>query len=399
MKLLIYDWDTITKFDLYAALREQKIQFDLFSSPAKPRYNDQKERFRNDLEEALKNRKYDALFSVNYFAEMAEAAHDKGCLYVCWTYDSPALGGQPGLQYETNRIFLFDSREYESYKNLGVQNIFYLPLAVNARRLIRMKPAPMEQLQYRADVSFVGQLYQSDMDRILPLFDEYGAGYIAAVINTQLNIYGIDLAKELINDNVIKRLCNDEVTKLLLEKLNDNYLQDQVSLDGWALAMFLEKAVTNKERVLLLTLLAKYYQVKLYTTGEPKLPNVSVYGVVDYVKRMPLVFKCSKINLNVTLRNIRSGIPQRVIDIMGCRALALTNYQADLDRHFEDGKELLVYSSIEEAVDKCKYYLSHEKEAEIIRANAYKAVRDQFSYEHQLNQIWELSGMKDLLPK
>ena len=115
------------------------------------------------------------------------------------------------------------------------------------------------------------------------------------------------------------------------------------------------------------------------------------------MKQMPLVFKCSKINLNITLRTIRHGIPQRVLDIMGCRALALTNYQEDVLQYFEDGKELLLYSSVEEAADKCKYYLSHETEAEKIRQNGYKAVRDQFSYARRLNQIWEISGLKGKL--
>lgn len=400
MKLFIYNWVFITKQDLYHALTEQGIDFDLFTSNASPRVDAQREQFRENLEKALEGKQYDAIFSVNFYEDLANAAHEREMLYICWAYDSPALGGvRPCHFLDTNRIFLFDSGEFAEYQGYGVPNLYYLPLAVDTRRLSRMQPSPMDQMKYHADVSFVGQLYQSDMDKMFPLFDEYGAGYIAAIINTQLNIYGVNIVKELVNENVIQRICNENVTEALLKNLNKKFFHDIEELKSWGFISFLLKAVTNKERVLLLTLLAKYCHVKLFTIDAPKLPNVNVYGTIDYVTDMPLVFKCSKINLNITLRNISNGIPQRVIDILGCRALALTNYQKDLQEYFEDGRDILVYHSVEEALDKCKYYLAHEKEAERIRQNGYKIVKDQFSYEHQLNRIWELSGLKDRLPK
>jgi spore maturation protein CgeB len=235
------------------------------------------------------------------------------------------------------------------------------------------------------------------MDKTYPLFDEYGAGYIAAVINTQLRIYGTNNIKDMINENVVKRICNKDVSDALVENMNKEYLADVSELDEGRLIGFLLKAVTNKERVMLISLLAKYFNVKLFTSEPNKLPNVTVHGSVDYVNEMPKVFKCSKINLNITVRSIRNAIPQRVFDIMGCGGLVLTNYQEDLQRYFEDGCNILVYSSIDEALDKCRYYLSHEKEADQIRQNGYKLVRDQFSYEHQLNQIWEISGLKSKL--
>ncbi len=395
MKLFVYEWNFITKYDMVQALIRKGNEVDLFSSAASARKKDQREQFRINLNKALNEKTYDAIFSVNFFEDLAEAAHDRGILYICWTYDSPALGSvRPSLYLDTNRLFLFDSAEAEAYKKEGVPNIYYLPLAANAMRLGRMRLSPMEQMKYYADISFVGNLYQSDMDRIFPLFDEYGAGYVAAIINTQLNIYGTNIVKEMVNESVMKHICNQEVTEALLKNINTNFMQAEELNVGFFRA-FLQKAVTNKERVLLLTLLAKHFRVKLFTLGAPKLPNVSVYGVVDYMEKMPLVFKCSKINLNVTLRCISSGIPQRVLDIMGCRALALTNYQEDLLQYFEDGRDLLIYHSTEEALDKCRYYLKHEKEAEKIRQNGYKIVKDQFSYERQLDRIWELSGLKN----
>ena len=400
MKLFVYDWTFITKRDLYVTLRRQGIDFDLFSSKFSPRVEKQKNEFENCLAEALNQKKYDAIFSINFFPELAKAAHDRGMLYICWTYDSPALGAIREYHlYETNRIFVFDSYECELYKKAGVPNLFYLPLAVDIDKWKKYRPAPMERMKYRADVSLVGQLYQSDMDQIYPLFDEYGAGYIAALINTQLNVHGANIIDELINENVMKRLCNENVTKALLKNLNDKFLNDVEELRRAPFVMFLQKAVTNKERVLLLSMFGRHFFTKLYAPDKVEIPGVTSCGIVDYETRMPIVFKCSNINLNITLRTIRNGIPQRVLDILGCGALALTNYQQDMEEYFEDGKNILIYHSVEEAMDKAKYYLSHEKEAEKIRMNGYKLVKDEFNYERRLNAIWKLSGIDDLLKR
>lgn len=398
MKLLVYDWTFITKVDLYAALRRQGINFRLFSPTASPRIEAQKEKFREELEKVLKEEKYDAIFSINFFPDLSVAAHERGMLYICWTYDSPAMGGYQECHfYDSNRCFIFDSYEYEIYKKRKVPNVYYLPLAVNTEKMNRFHPKPMEQLKYRSEISLVGQLYQSDMDKIYPLFDEYSAGYVAAIINTQLNLYGQDIIDDLVNENVIKRLCNEQVTQALLKNINHRFLHDVTELTKKTFTMFLGKAVTNKERVLLLSLFAKYFSVNLYSTEKLSIENIKNCGIVDYETEMPLVFKCSKINLNITLKTIRNGVPQRVLDILACRGLALTNYQKDLEGYFEDQKNILVYHSMEEALDKAKYYLAHEGEAERIRQNGYKLVKDQFNYDRQLNKIWELSGVTDLL--
>ena len=102
---------------------------------------------------------------------------------------------------------------------------------------------------------------------------------------------------------------------------------------------------------------------------------------------MNKIFYLSKINLNITLSSIESGIPQRILDIMGCGGFVLTNYQPELDDFFEIGKEIEVFHNIDELKEKCKFYLTHEKERLTIAINGYKKIRDYFSYPHQLNKM------------
>ena len=60
------------------------------------------------------------------------------------------------------------------------------------------------------------------------------------------------------------------------------------------------------------------YPVRLYTADKISgMDKVELCGPVDYVKEMPHVFKNTKINLNMTLRSIWTGIPLRAMDVMG----------------------------------------------------------------------------------
>ena len=77
---------------------------------------------------------------------------------------------------------------------------------------------------------------------------------------------------------------------------------------------------------------------------------------------MPLIFHYSKINLNITSKSIRSGLPLRIFDILGCGGFLLTNYQPELSNYFTPGYDLVCYSSEDELLEKTEYYLSHEKE-------------------------------------
>lgn len=47
----------------------------------------------------------------------------------------------------------------------------------------------------------------------------------------------------------------------------------------------------------------------------------------------------------------------------------MTHYQNEINDMFVIGQELEVYSSLEELIDKCAYYLSHEDERTDIARN------------------------------
>ena len=157
-------------------------------------------------------------------------------------------------------------------------------------------------------------------------------------------------------------------------------------------------AVTNKERLILISMLSKYWEFKLFSDSTHSvLNNVIECGKVDYNTEMPKVFKCSDINLNITVKSIKSGIPLRCMDIMGCGGFLLSNYQRDFDDHFTDGDNIAVFRSIEEAYDKFEYYINHDEERRKIAQKGYDTVKEYYNYPRQLRKALKTAGLNELI--
>lgn len=103
-------------------------------------------------------------------------------------------------------------------------------------------------------------------------------------------------------------------------------------------------------------------------------------------------FGKSKICLNISMTD---DINMRTFEIMGSGSFCLTNKIPHIEELFEDGKHLVLYSSLDEAVDKTKYYLSHDSEREKIAQAGYEEVMAKHTIDHRVDRILEVA--KDLL--
>ena len=116
-------------------------------------------------------------------------------------------------------------------------------------------------------------------------------------------------------------------------------------------------------------------------------------GYLNYVTEMPKMFACSKINLNPSLRIIQTGIPQRALDIMGAGGFLLSNYQEELDLNFENGVEMVLYESIEDAVEKTAFYLENEELREKISSRGQEKVLKEYTMQQRLRTMFKTAKM------
>lgn len=105
----------------------------------------------------------------------------------------------------------------------------------------------------------------------------------------------------------------------------------------------------------------------------------------------PDIYKCSKINLNITLKPIKTGLPLHIFNILACQRFLITNFQSEIPEHFEEGIDLVTYDSISDLTEKIDYYLSHEEKRLEIAKNGYEKVKNQYTYIHCLNRIFRIA--------
>lgn len=156
----------------------------------------------------------------------------------------------------------------------------------------------------------------------------------------------------------------------------------------------LGQEITRRERVILLNLCGKRYKTDLYSNQTfDVLHSVNQKSTVDYMTQMPIVFAASKINLNPALFSIRTGVPLRAFDIMACGGFLLANNKEEYKDYFEIGKEMEVYSSIEDAVEKIEFYMLHENIRSQVAKNGRARVKKDHRLEYRLKRIFEIVGL------
>ncbi len=327
----------------------------------------------------LSRNNYDAILSINFFPLLAKAANEHHTPYVSWSYDSPLAEQLTDyFDMDTNYIYLFDRAEVESFNKRGFSNVHHLPLAINVDRLNKLSFSNETNKKYKADISFVGKIYDSPLDNLMMCADDYVKGYVEGLFQAQFRIYGFNFVEKSIPNEVIDSL-NSSYAK---------YGSTNMKLNKRGLAYAINSQITHVERQLLLESLAESHDVHFYTTDDYSLSSdVKMHGPVKYFSDMNAVFRNSLLNLCPTLRSIASGIPLRALDILGAGGVLFSNYQEELAEYFIDGKDIIMYESLEDAIIKADYYLKNKNLLSSIASSGKEKAVSYFSYEDRINTL------------
>lgn len=341
-------------------------------------------------EEFLEEGNYDLVVTYDFSQGVSNACQNFQTPYYSWVYDSPLLGlySKEALN-EVNYISVFDRKQYEYLKNLGLKHLFYLPLAPEIDNFGAVHIGKRDEKKYASEVSFVGRLYNKR--GFEELFDEEGKRYLAE-------------AEKVMEEMDCTWDENTTIFGKASEKLIDYMVskEPEATWEVWNVdkryfceSMRLVRKCNEVERVKILETLQNKFPIVLYSDDSAKevLKNVTVKPWLEYGREMPKVFYLSKINLNITSRSIESGIPLRVWDIMAVGGFCLTNYQPELEEYFEIGKDLEVYHNLKELEDKIAYYLKHEDERIRIAINGYKKVREKHSLKGRMLDVLAYIGI------
>jgi spore maturation protein CgeB len=392
MNILFYRYGSICEPDIIASFKHLGFKI---TEDTREVYN--KQLLPSDcikgLNELLKQDTYSFVFSINFFPSVSDVCNIWGIPYLCLIVDSPVLElFSTSLANPCNKIFLFDRQLYNDFHHINPDGIFHIPLATNVRDnyATATMASAADRARFSSDISFIGSLYSEKCLYNQITLPEKMRGYVDGLIEAQLLVYGYNFIEECVTPELIEAFC-----KVRPELIN---FPDSMKVDTKAVIAqhIISVKVAEQERLRYLKVLSEHFNVDLYTGSDTSsMPLIHNRGFAKTNTEMPIIFHQSKINLNLTAKSIRSGLSLRIFDVLGCEGFLITNYQAELPEHFNIGEDLEAYTSLDDLMGKCEYYLLHDKERQEIAHNGFEKVKKYHTYDIRLTQMLEIAfGLK-----
>lgn len=310
----------------------------------------------------------DLIFSVDHVGLVPRLFELMRVPYGCWWVDNPFFWVTKEMLIQGVSdyacIFLWDRGYTDNLKALGFKEIHFLPLATNPERFKKIELSSRDKERFSCEVSFVGS---STIDIALN-FEEF---FLKRIKDPSTKGF----IKEAMRQQAINPL---DWMEGILKRLG----LDPSSLeDGERFSRILEFASMAGYREGILKALSTF-DLRVYgDSGWRRIIGEGVYfGPADYENDLPKVYNGSKINLNITMAQMKEAINQRVYDVSACGGFVLSDFRPDLERLFELGKEVVCYQNIKELKALCDHFLSHPREREEMADRAQKRVLREHTY-------------------
>ncbi|MBR4530386.1 MAG: glycosyltransferase [Lachnospiraceae bacterium] len=329
------------------------------------------------------------VFSINYFPFISMVCDRLHTLYVAVSVDCPVFEiYDESIRSPYNRVFLFDREQYQSVRDENPKGIFHLPLGADVTRMEEYA-GPFEEFagreRYDQDITLVGSLYnEKDSYSSLNLAERDQARF-QTLMDRQRDVPGLEIIERELTDNDVE----------ILKSADPGFRPSDRSVSDiskrYAVDSYFSDHLTVRDRQDLLNALAAALpagSVHLFTLSDTSaLQGVVCHGGVNSTTEMPRVFRRSRINLNPTMRAIRTGLPQRIWDVLASGGFLLTNAQEEIPENLTAGKHLETYENTQELIEKTRYYLSHEEERQEIARTGYLEVKQNHTILHRVAQM------------
>lgn len=284
--------------------------------------------------------------------------------FASWYVDSPTYilyGGE-----ENNSpycaVFCWERSYLGAVEEMGFQSPTFLPLATDPEVF---RPGSGEKGRFRSSVSFVGESMETNRKRWGKMVPVKAAREIEAIS-----------VEELLSDRKRDILEN-------FPSLAENAVSKRSKLDIEAAVIW---KATQDYRFRLSRALIPLGLVIYGDSGWKRLigKKGTLRPKVEYFRELPDVYRGTDVNINCTSFQMKTAVNQRVFDVPACGGFLLSDYQEDMDRFFEVGKEAICYRTTEEAVSLVAYYLGNAGERKRIAEAARRRVLVEHTYEKRM---------------
>lgn len=84
----------------------------------------------------------------------------------------------------------------------------------------------------------------------------------------------------------------------------------------------------------------------------------------------------------------------RPFELAGCKAFVISGFSEDIPAAYKENEEMAFYYSIQDLIDKIRYYLAHDEERERIAKAGYERTLRDHTYQKRFESIFTKVGLK-----
>ncbi|MFQ5751129.1 MAG: glycosyltransferase, partial [bacterium] len=275
----------------------------------------------------------------------------------------------------------------------GYTHYEYLPLCAVTHKFFPQKLDSKSQKRFDCDISFVGSLMIENQHRLLTaLFNKIETlqqdgspawgiihKWITHLIsNPPAGSKSTQLIDEL--QHLLKKHQLPEVVKI-----HESEIYVAAAVEEFLAYLWRKRVVSSLVPL----------GIHVWGTEEWKADFAQNYrGSANHYLDLPKIYIASKINLDISRINQPNIITMRIFDILACAGFVLADRSESLLELFKEDWDIVCYDTPAEAVDKIKYYLTHESERRTLAQRGYEKVVLSHTFVHRINHILTKTGLK-----
>lgn len=329
-------------------------------------------------------RSWDFVFNFNR-AGMTEGVSctNDSTPVLTWFIDSPERVPAALRKHKREeQVFIPDDSYLDSLscqEGLEPRRVHYLPFAAPPEMVQADDPDPELMRQYEAEISFVGTLFN-----MRPL------AALLAGANKETSRKLIALARDHFADYHVP-------IRALLDK-HDLHLRAIPGIQE-SVETFLLRAIDDyQSSIIRLDCLDAVADLGLRIYGnsawaETAIRSLALLDCFEFREARPeelgLIYRASRISLNICHSQARAGLPLRVFDIVGCGAFLLSERRSDLTRLFREDRELVVFDNPKELREKAEHFLANDGERRAIAEAGRCTVLKKHMISHRVQSMLE----------
>jgi spore maturation protein CgeB len=331
-----------------------------------------------EITEAVERGKPQLMMRVNHMEGLADFSERFGLRTIEWEID-PALTKVQAVPSQTTKTSIFTWRRMhvESFKKAGFAKVAYLPLASHPSRRHSIKLASDEKPLYEVPIAFVGG---SMADRTPALRSDFAGIWSRAFPNHSLG-----------GEKVLDAILAEQRSDFSCYKIPDILAREAPGLfvpAGELEPELLAGELAAAERRL------SYAQalapLGLHVWGDKgwqQVPGLVHRGLAEHGVTINKIYSNAAINLDMGRLYQLDIVTMRVFDVLACGGFLLAEHSEDLAELFKVGEEVESWRTLEELIDKCRWYLANPAQRNALAQRGYRAVCERHTIHQRLKTM------------